>query len=56
MSTLYPQQLPPMMRVSEMAGYLNVCMRVAYKIAKQPGFPLVKLSSKGWRIPREAFF
>ena len=56
MNTLYPQQLPPMMRVAEMAAYLNVCTRVAYKLAKQPGFPLVKLSSKGWRIPRDAFF
>ena len=56
MNTLYPQQLPPMMRMSEMASYLNVCMRVAYRIAKQPGFPLVKLSPKGWRVPRDAFF
>ena len=55
MSTLYSRELPPMMRVSEMAGYLNICMRVAYKLVKQPGFPLVKLSSKGWRVNRDAF-
>ena len=56
MPTLYPQQYPPMMRVSDVAGYLNVCMRVVYRLVKTPGFPLRKLSSKGWRIPREAFF
>jgi len=56
MNTLYPQQYPPMMRVAEVAAYLNVCTRVAYRLVKTLGFPLVKLSSKGWRIPREAFF
>ena len=56
MPTLYPQQYPPMMRVADVAAYLNICTRVAYRLVKQPGFPLVRLSSKGWRIPRDAFF
>jgi hypothetical protein len=45
-----------MMRVSDVAGYLNVCMRVAYRLVKTPGFPLLKLSPKGWRVNRDAFF
>jgi excisionase family DNA binding protein len=56
MPTLYSRELPSMLRVADVADYLNVCTRVAYRIVKTPGFPLVKLSSKGWRIPREAFF
>jgi excisionase family DNA binding protein len=56
MNTLYPQQYPPMMTVAEVAAYLNVCTRVAYRLVKTPGFPLLKLSPKGWRVNRDAFF
>jgi hypothetical protein len=56
MDTLYPQQYPPMMRVSDVAKYLNVSARVAYRTVKTPGFPRVILSTKCWRIPRDAFF
>ena len=45
-----------MLRVTDVATYLNVCRRVAYAIVKQPGFPLVILRNKSWRIPRDAFF
>jgi hypothetical protein len=55
MTTLYMRELPPMMRVADVAAYLNVCTRVAYKIVKSPGFPLVILTNKCWRVPREAF-
>jgi excisionase family DNA binding protein len=56
MNTLYARELPSMLRVADVAAYLNICTRVAYRLVKQPGFPLVRLSSKGWRIPRDAFF
>jgi len=55
MTTLYTRELPTMLRVADVAAYLNVCTRVAYRIVKQPGFPLVVLTNKSWRIPREAF-
>jgi excisionase family DNA binding protein len=55
MPTLYTRELPTMLRVADVAAYLNVSPRVAYKIVKQPGFPLVVLTNKCWRIPREAF-
>ena len=56
MSTLYARELPTMLRVRDVAAYLDVCTRVAYHIVKQPGFPLVVLTNKSWRIPRDAFF
>ena len=55
MTTLYSRELPSMLRVADVAAYLNVCTRVAYKLVKQPGFPLVVLTNKSWRIPRDAF-
>jgi excisionase family DNA binding protein len=57
MSTLlYSRELPTMLRVTDVATYLNVSAKVAYRLVKTDGFPLLKLSSKGWRIPRDAFF
>ena len=56
MPTLYSRELPSMLRVADVAAYLNVCTRVAYRIVKQEGFPLVILGNKNWRIPRDAFF
>jgi hypothetical protein len=54
--TQLPHTLPNMLRVADVAAYLNVCTRVAYQIVKRPGFPLVILTNKSWRIPRDAFF
>jgi excisionase family DNA binding protein len=45
-----------MLRVRDIAAYLDVCTRVAYQLVKQPGFPLVKAGDKSFRIPRDAFF
>jgi hypothetical protein len=56
MTTLYTRELPTMLRVADVAAYLNVSPRVAYRIVKTPGFPLVVLNNKCWRIPRDAFF
>ena len=56
MPTLYSRELPSMLRVADVAAYLNVSPRVAYRLVKQPGFPLVVLNNKCWRIPRDAFF
>jgi hypothetical protein len=56
MDTLSADQYPPMLRVADVATYLNVCSRVAYRLVKTPGFPRVVLSTKCWRIPRDAFF
>jgi excisionase family DNA binding protein len=55
MSTLYQRELPTMLRVSDVAAYLNVSTKLAYRLVKQPGFPLVTLTSKAWRVPRDAF-
>ena len=35
MPTLYSRELPSMLRVADVAAYLNVCTRVAYRIVKQ---------------------
>ena len=37
MPTLYSRELPSMLRVADVAAYLNVCTRVAYRIVKQAG-------------------
>jgi excisionase family DNA binding protein len=55
-TTLYTRELPSMLRVADVAAYLNVSPRVAYRLVKTPGFPLVVLNNKCWRIPRDAFF
>ena len=47
--------LPKILYVKDVAGYLRICMRLAYQLVKQPGFPLLKLTPKGYRIPRDAF-
>jgi Helix-turn-helix domain len=56
MPTLYPHALPAMLRIKDVATYMNVCTRIAYQIVKREGFPLVILTNKSWRIPRDAFF
>lgn len=56
MTTLYSRELPSMLRVADVAAYLNISTKLAYRLVKQPGFPLVPLSNKAWRIPRDAFF
>jgi excisionase family DNA binding protein len=55
MSTPELCPLPNMLRVRDIAGYLDICTRVAYQLVKTPGFPLVKVTPKSYRIPREAF-
>lgn len=47
--------LPLMLKVADVAGYLNCSMKLAYQLVKTPGFPLVILTSKAYRIPRDAF-
>ena len=47
------------MRYEKMAWVkirLNISTKLAYRLVKQRGFPLVPLSNKAWRIPRDAFF
>jgi hypothetical protein len=44
-----------MLRVRDVAGYLSVCLKVAYRLVKTPGCPLVILTPKAYRIPRDAF-
>ena len=47
--------LPLMLKVADVAGYLNCSMKLAYRLVKTPGCPLVILTSKAYRIPRDAF-
>ena len=56
MPMLYARELPNMLRVTHIASYLDISIKAAYQVVKQPGFPLVKLNDKSWRIPRDAFF
>jgi len=56
MPTLYSRELPPMLKVADIATILNVSTKFAYRLIKQPGFPLVPLANKCFRIPRDAFF
>ena len=46
MPTLYSRELPSMLRVADVAAYLNVCTRVAYRIVKQEGFPRPSWATK----------
>ena len=55
MPMLYSRELPNMLRVSHVASYLDISIKAAYQTVKQPGFPLVKLNDRSWRIPRDAF-
>lgn len=41
------------MSVMEMAEYLNVGRTLAYRLAKTPGFPSVRLSKAKYVISRE---
>ena len=50
-----PLELPPMLRVRDVAAYLNISMKLAYRLVKTPGCPLVILTAKAYRVPREAF-
>jgi hypothetical protein len=56
MNILYSRELPNMLRVSHIASYLDISLRAAYQLVKTPGFPLVPLHNKSFRIPRQAFF
>jgi excisionase family DNA binding protein len=50
-----PLELPTMLRVRDVAAYLNISMKLAYRLVKTPGCPLVILTAKAYRIPRDAF-
>jgi len=56
MPLLYSRELPNMLRVSHIASYMDISLKSAYQLVKTPGFPLVPLKNKCWRIPRDAFF
>jgi excisionase family DNA binding protein len=55
MATVETKPLPNMLRVRDVADYLDICTRVAYQLVKTPGFPLVIAGDKSFRIPRDAF-
>ena len=50
-----PLELPTMLRVRDVAGYMQCSMKLAYRVVKTPGFPLVPRMDKAYHIPREAF-
>ena len=47
--------LPRMLRVKDLADYMQISTRLAYQMVKAPGFPLVTLTNKCFRVPRDAF-
>lgn len=50
-----PLELRAMWQVKHVADHLSCSMEFAYKLVKTPGCPLVILSPKAYRVPREAF-
>ena len=56
MPLLSSRELPNMLRVADVAAYLDICSKSAYQLVKTPGFPRVVLNKKWFRIPRDAFF
>ena len=49
-------ELPEMMKVSEVAAFLRISIREAYDLLPRlEGFPIIKLSERRTRIPRDAF-
>ena len=56
MPPLSSRELPNMLRVADIAAYLDICKKSAYHLVKTPGFPRVVLKGKWFRIPRDAFF
>lgn len=47
--------LPDLLKVREAAEYLRVTRIDMYKIVKEEGFPIIALSERRTRIPKEAF-
>ena len=50
-----PNELPAMMKVRHVAEYLGIDRRQAYTIIKEMGIPVIKLSERRTRVPRDAF-
>ena len=49
-----PQELPAVLTMKHVQNILGICKPKAYELARQAGFPVVKLG-KTLRVPREAF-
>lgn len=50
-----PKDLPASMKVRDVAKYLGIDRRQAYTIIKEMGIPVIKLSERRTRVPRDAF-
>lgn len=49
------EDLPDLLKVHEAANYLRITKIDMYKIIKEKGFPVIALSERRTRIPKEAF-
>jgi excisionase family DNA binding protein len=47
-------QLPLILKISDVANVLNIALRRAYELAQDPTFPKVMIG-KSIRVPRDAF-
>lgn len=50
-----PKDLPASLKVRDVAGYLGIDRRQAYTVIRELGIPVIKLSERRTRVPREAF-
>lgn len=49
------QELPLVLRVDDVSKILGVSRKVAYRLTRQQGFPVVRIGEKRLCIPREKF-
>lgn len=50
------ENYPSMLKIPEVAKLLRITKANAYALSKQDGFPLLKLSEKRTRVPRDLLF
>lgn len=48
--------LPFMLKISEVTAILRMRKQDGYDLLKKPGFPFIRISEKRIRVPRDAFF
>lgn len=49
------ENLPPILKVEQVAQFLGVSRKVAYALTRQKGFPAVRIGQKRLVIPRDQF-
>ncbi|HKM39040.1 MAG TPA: helix-turn-helix domain-containing protein [bacterium] len=51
-----PATEPVVFSIAEVAALLGIHLRAAYELARQPGFPALKVSPRRIVVPKQAFF